>query len=689
MNQSRNHSNSATSGSHRVLALGLCTALAVTTAVGATGCSTDSSKPSTVSDADKSETVYVKADANGKAKEITVQTDLKNKEISDSKKIKDYSNLKEIKNTDGDEEFTQDTQGNLLWDNNGEDIHYEGTSTDELPVDVAISYYLDGKKMDADELAGKSGELRIRFDYDNTTEETVKVNGKETKTQVPFAVISALMLSEDNASDVKVTNGKVISMEGQYVVIGYACPGLEESLKLTDYEPTKDISLPEYVEVTADVTDFELDFTATVISSGLFDELENDDLDDLNDTADSLEKLGDASKELADGAAQLLSGSDTYRSYLNEYIDGVSELSSGTDSLNTGIQTLNSQKEQLLNGAGTLQSGLENLNSALADASAKLGTAGSEDASANAALLGSLNELQNQTASVSDALSSFDQTLSEVEAQINAINWDQIKTAITDEARKNASSAAQDAIASSVEGAVDQAIAQAASDGTELTEEERASIAAQIKEELNSSLSASVSNSINQNLALTDSIQSVDTIKSSMDAALSSLKGTVSTLKDLLPVINTGAQSYSALAAQFSSITDTLGTLSSAISQLSQGSAQLTDGISAFNHGIGQLSTGADALNTGASTLASAGNELKNGYNTLAEGISALSEGMTLFDKDGIQELKKLGGSDLRELSDRIKAVRDADAKYDNYGGKLKNQTSEVHFIIETDSIEK
>ena len=93
---------------------------------------------------------------------------------------------------------------------------------------------------------------------------------------VPFAVISAMILPEDTASNIQVTNGKIFTINDQSVVVGYACPGLTDSLKLTDYEPTEGISIPESVEVTADVTDFEMDFTATVISSGLFEDLEED-----------------------------------------------------------------------------------------------------------------------------------------------------------------------------------------------------------------------------------------------------------------------------------------------------------------------------------------------------------------------------------------------------------------------------
>lgn len=238
-------------------ALLLCGALAAASA----GCSQtqgsgSSSSAASSEDVDKAETVYVKAAADGSTQEITVQTDLKNDSSSDQ--IADYSELTDIKNTEGSEEFIQESDGSILWENNGEDIHYEGTSDAELPVTVSITYYLDGTEISAEELAGKSGSLRIRFDYTNHTSQTVSVNGKNEETPVPFAVLSAVLLSEETASDVAVTNGKILSMNGQTVILGYACPGLTESLGLSGYELTEDISVPEYVEVTADVTDFEL-----------------------------------------------------------------------------------------------------------------------------------------------------------------------------------------------------------------------------------------------------------------------------------------------------------------------------------------------------------------------------------------------------------------------------------------------
>ena len=637
---------------------GLCASLVLVSATSLTGCSTDTKTAATTSDVDKSETVYVKADASGTINEIKVQTDLKNNGTSNE--IKDFSTLKDIKNTKGNESFTQSSDGTITWENKGEDIHYEGTSTEELPVNVKISYTLDGKSIQPEDLSGKSGKLGIRFDYKNTTEENVTINGEEMTSPVPFAVISAMILPEDTASNIQVTNGKIFTMNDQSVVVGYACPGLKDSLKLTDYEPTEDISIPESVEVTADVTNFEMDFTATVVSSGLFEDLEDDSFDDMEDAADSLQELGDASGKLADGAAQLLGGASTYQTYLGQYVDGVT--------------ALNENSGKLVSGASSLQNGLEQLNSAL---SGQISTDSGSLPSAE-----TLSALQEQIKSLSQQLDSVDSSLAEAKSSFASVNWDTLKSSITEDAKEQSKTAATDAVQSTI----DQIVSETASD-SELSEESKNAVndkMSQLKNEINDTIASA----IDQNLDLSSSTTDIDQLKSATEGTLNSLTELIASCHTTLDQMSSGAGSFAEAMQSLSSLSETLKTLQNSLSALSAGSLQLTQGLTSFQQGISQLSEGSSTLSQGATKLGTAGKELKEGYTTLAEGISSISEGLTLFDKEGIQELEKLGGDDLKNLSKRMKAVKEADAEYDNYGGKLEEQTGEVRFIIETDGID-
>jgi putative membrane protein len=323
---------------------------------------------------DKTETVYVKADAEGTVRETTVEAVLKG--IDGEEDIPDVSNLTDIRNTKGDEEYTLGADGSLLWENHGESISYKGKSVEEVPVTVHISYELDGQKVSPEQLAGKSGKLRMRFDYENHT-----YGGDETP--IPFLVMSVLLLPEEVFSNVEITNGKLISMDGQSMAVGYAYPGIADYLELGNYEPTEEVEIPEYVELTADVTEFELAFTATIVTTGSLEELDTEDLDEVDEFIDSMADLTDASQELVNGAGKLLDGMKEFDGYLKEYVDGAGELKDGIKALKEGAALLNENNGALTEGAKGLQTGLEELAAALkkielADVGAE-GTSETED----------------------------------------------------------------------------------------------------------------------------------------------------------------------------------------------------------------------------------------------------------------------------------------------------------------------
>ena len=331
---------------------------------------------------DKTETVYIKSDAEGNTKEVTVETTLKHP--SDGSDIRDQSNLKDIRNTKGDEEYTQGSDGSLIWENHGADISYKGTSDAESPVKVKVTYYLNGEQVSPKKLAGKSGRVKIRFDYENTATETVTVKKKAYEVQTPFLVMSALVLPSDTFSNIEVTNGKLMNMDDQNMVIGYAMPGLADSLQLSGYEVTEDIDIPEYVEVTADAKEFELEFTASIITPGLLEDLDLDDLKDADDFADGMDDLKDGVDDMDEGVGELYDGLKEFDGYLDEYTSGVTALRDAMNQVRDGAGTLNSNSKALTDGAAALQSGLEQLNAALGAAGGTTGGSG-ENGSGEAA----------------------------------------------------------------------------------------------------------------------------------------------------------------------------------------------------------------------------------------------------------------------------------------------------------------
>ncbi|MBR6918596.1 MAG: hypothetical protein IKN38_10465, partial [Clostridia bacterium] len=172
----------------------------------------------------KEETVYVITDAEGKATEVISSCHLNNPNGVDV--ISDNSTLDDIENVKGDEEFVK-KNGKLEWRADGSDIYYRGTSNDELPVEVKVSYTLDGKKVSPDKIAGASGKVTVRFDYKNNVYEKVDIDGKEEKIFTPFALLSGMILDNDVFRNVEVTNGKAIDDGDRTAVIGIAFPGMQ------------------------------------------------------------------------------------------------------------------------------------------------------------------------------------------------------------------------------------------------------------------------------------------------------------------------------------------------------------------------------------------------------------------------------------------------------------------------------
>ena len=314
----------------------------------------------------KEETVYVLADSTGKERKVIVSDHLINDENKDT--IEDASTLKDIENVKGDETFKQDGS-KLTWQADGNDIYYQGTSTKETPVSQTITYSLDGKEVKPEELAGKSGKVTIRFDYTNNETVKTKIDGKEEEIYVPFAAISGMVL-DDSFSNVKVTNGKVISDGKNNIVVGYALPGLKESLDVDDSDFDGDVSIPDYVEVTADVENFSLSTTMTVVMNAT-NFISKDGDADLSEVDDMLDTLTDATDQLKDGSGELADGVDTLKSKMGEfkdgvgtlkngikdYTDGASTLSTGIGTLKSGVDTLAGSVPTLISGVGTLKDG--------------------------------------------------------------------------------------------------------------------------------------------------------------------------------------------------------------------------------------------------------------------------------------------------------------------------------------------
>ena len=321
----------------------------------------------------KEETVYVNATAEGDVKDITVSDWLKNSGAAEGE-VSDVSDLNDIKNVKGDETFTQDGD-KVTWNTDSSDIYYQGTSDKNLPVNMKIKYYLDDQEIAPEELAGKSGHLRMEVSYTNNSKKTVKVNDEDVEVYSPFVMVTGMILSSDNFSNITIDNGKVISDGDKEMVVGVAIPGLKDSLDLSDDLSDK-IDIPEGFTMEADVTDCSMGNTFTMAVTDLLNSLNLDDVDSLDDLKDSLDELDDAAvklvdgskdlfdatKELYDGTKDLKDGTKDLYDGARELNDGAGDLADGTKTLYDGARDLDNGAKDLNDGAGDLYDGAKTLN---------------------------------------------------------------------------------------------------------------------------------------------------------------------------------------------------------------------------------------------------------------------------------------------------------------------------------------
>lgn len=627
------------------------------------------------SNAQKEETVYVKTNANGTVDSVVVSNWLKN--VDNTEELTDYTDLTNITNVKGKETFTDDN-GELVWKTEGNDIYYQGTTDKQLPVDVSISYALDGNSIAADNLKGKNGHLKITIDYINNLTQQVTIGEKEETIYTPFAVVSGLMLDSDNYSNVSVSNGTVIADGKREIVVGMAFPGLVDSLngqKVEDdsvlAELEDKVSIPSNVVIEADVTDYQPSMILTMVSSDIINALGFEDIsvgdkfedvkDKVNEFSDAGDKLVDGTgklkagvSELANGTTDLVSGTNKLHDGVVAYTDGVSKVAEGASKLNDGAAKLDNGAGELQNGISAVDSGVDELKNgidkanngagALTDGAAKVDegakavSAGAQQVSAGVdSLTVKMGQIASGVGEASNAASQISGGIDQVVAATSVqTSPEEIDTSfITVSGCIDSSTAASLFIGN---------IPSESLDSLGLTEEQRAGL-----EQIISGVAGQVIPSVADNAATGAARQAA---ASAAANAANQVKGQINAA-----VVNTGLQAgASQLASSLSASYSTLVSdeTQAQLNALKAGAATVAGGASQVADGTGSLKDGAKQLYDGTKQLSEGSAKLKNGTKQLSDGASTL--------KNGTSELKAGTGTLVNgtsELNANSAALRD------------------------------
>lgn len=703
-----------------------------------------SSKMGDGTETEKKETVFVEMKADGTVSKTTVSDKL---QVSGAENICDISNLEDIKNLDGDEKFTNE-DGNLIWENKGKDISYQGTTTESTPVTINITYYLDGEKIEPEQLAGQSGKIKIVYEYINHSE--------NEEDFVPFIMLTGMVLG-DCFTNVEIDNGKVMDYDDAKIVIGYGAPGFKDHLiaKINNAEEyLKDIDIPESFTLTADVKDFEMNMALTLSTSELgemnlektldFSDIDQQ-MDALAEGTNELEKgatsLQDGAKQLKDGSVQVNDGAKdiakytadlylgttklltNYKIFNKSLLSGVKsadkgakklyagtksiklaskDLDDGAKSLNNGAKNLDAAATKLDDGANSVSSGLTSVKEAFEDQKDSQGNVKAQGLNNGSKALA--QGAKNANAGVKELVGTLQGTQDLIQAQIDGV-IKQVSTAT------GGVISSEVALNQTVEG-----IENAVTNGMEL------SVVLQAN-----GLNA---NAYYQLVQAYYSIQTLNTVKATFEAQMNSKASDIKALLDGMNVLERGASDLNSgidtlyngiaklntgasdLASGTSQMADGTKTLSKGTKTLSDGTGKLKTGAGTLNKGMKELAggtkkmreklgvaspqvkegiasvdIGAGKISAGAKRLAKGTDSLGSGMITLLNGTKTLKDGVIQLNQEGISKITSIFGDDAKNALNIIEDVLNNGKEYKSFTGINENMTGSVRFVFKTAEI--
>lgn len=586
----------------------------------------------------KDESVYVNADASGKVKKTTVTEWLKNTEKGS---VDDETVLEDVENVKGNEKYKEGSDDSIVWESKGKDIYYQGTTDEELPVNMSITYKLDGKEISPKDLAGKSGKLEMTINYENKFKQNVDVDGQQTEMYTPFTLATAMMLPTDEYTNVTIDNGKIVSDGDKNIVVGVAFPGLSEDLGLDS--SNLDVDIPSSVTITADVTDVSVGATYTMASANLLDSIGLDDVDSFDDLDDSINKLEDATNQLVDGSKELAEGTNTLNGKSGELISGVDKLADGVTAYTDGVAGVADGANAINSNMALVKNGV----SAAVEGTGKLATGVS----------GVQSGLNTVASGINTAIDNLNKSGENIKGLAN-------QTALTDKEKQQ--------IVSNVSAGLDQA---------GLSKEQKDAVDTAIASAVNAA-----SDETNKKVAY-----AANEYSEGMSGAASQLSAASSALTTVDPANPTAtvAGGVAAVSAGIDELQTKLGTGTADQPGLTTGVEALASGVSQLADGANELNQKSSTLNSGMSTLKNGGEQLVSGVGVLASGADTLASGIAEYKSEAIDKLADAFGGDISKVTSRIDAMKELSVNYKSYAGIKDGMNGSTKFIIETEAVSK
>lgn len=661
----------------------------------------------------KDETVYVTLTSDGKAKEKIVSVHLHVDEVKG--KLEDKSILKNIENIKGEEKPIKNGE-KLTWETNKNDLFYQGNTDKELPVEVNISYYLDEEEIKPEDLAGKSGNIRIVIDLENKLKHRKYINGSEKEIYTPFVGGVVLNLPMDKFKNVKVNSGKVVTDGNNQVVTLGTLPGIKESLDSDMFD------IKETFEIKSEVEDFEMGPIMITLTPSIPEIGELDKVEDITGLIGGVKKLKDASSKLADATTKLKEGQISLAENIVKIKNGAAKLGTSAKELKKGILDIDNGIEKAYNGSKKVSDGAKMLS----ESAGKLGQGAMEFG--NGALNFSqksqefskgsvkvskgVDTIANKTGDLSTGAKDLAKGTEELVKGHEELNKGVLKALGGLEKLKQGKEKEIEVIDLLLKG-VDKLL-----DGSKKLQKNPATKSVgdtlvkgltKQKEGLEG-LKTSGNEFMTGLKELEEGIKSIEAGSNKLTKEMKNLNKGQQKLADGLNKLDKGTNSLKPAAKKLAEgskgLTEGANKLAKSAESLNEGankfvkgsndlikgSQDVTDGLYKLNGGTDKLAKGADKFVKGSNDLASGAVELSEGASRLAEGSKELDANMNRFNNEGIGEMvRKLSGNtedveSLLEVKDELVKLSN---EYGTFTGKINNMDTTVKFIMKTEEIKK
>ena len=599
----------------------------------------------------KDENVYVTLKDDGSVANVYVVNEYTSKSAGT---VTDYGDYSSVKNLTTDSEIKLDGNKVTAEVEKGK-FYYQGDlKNTDIPWNIEISYYLDGKKMEADELAGKSGRLVMKID--------ISENKDCNSTFFDHYLLQAtVVLNTEKCSNIQAEGATAGNVGKDRQLLYNIMAGQGKK-----------------IEISADVEDFEMDgLTFKGVPMGFDIDTDSLDLSELTDKTDEIKdavvslddgagELLDGTKSAADGGKSLQSGSTQLTAGIGTLLTGGASLQSGSNSLLSGSLALNQGIEEYTNGVGQLADGSASLSAGVKELKTQVDAlAASSEAMDLQKMMTQLSTLQASLNGLSEQSASLGQLLSADAQAANALVAEQqqvMQNLSTQVGAANVRIAQDNETVKENAGTVNAQIDQAEASIDKTLE------AGGIDENTAASLMASLEAS-RVNVSEVGGAASINMPEASM-----AMQQQAGLLQQSSGQLSKASEGFAEASRQLSAATGQISVPEDAQGMI----VQLQSAVDSAYQGAAALESGAGQLNQSSAALKSGSSKLVWGTSQLNSGIGSTVDGMNTL-KSGADSLE----SGAKELSDGLMTLNEGTGKLKSGTGEFREQTSDIDTQID------